>query len=140
MTKKLSVIGAFVAALAMSLCVTASAQDLDEATFSFKTDFMVSLTGYVLPPGQYTLTRMNSTDVFQLRKDGPDTKPIAMIDTWNTQTPKAVDSTTGTEAVLTVLDPKAGESVRALEGFSIKGDYFKIRDVLAISRDLKTSN
>ncbi len=139
MKRRLNVFG-IAAAVTLLFCAVASAQ-ADRAVFSFKSDVTLGLSGYMLPPGQYTIERVNTTEeVFWLRKgDNPLGDPIATILAWDTHAPKQADLG-GTEAVLKILDPTPGETARSLEGFSIRGEYYKIRDVLAIDSAFLTSN
>jgi hypothetical protein len=109
----------------------------EEAVFHFTTDVMVGHTGYVLPPGEYTLKRVDATEALFRLYRGPANEtstPLAILDTWDTRWPQALgDRPADTEATVKILEPRRGESARSLDGFTIAGDYYKIRDVEAVN-------
>lgn len=136
-------LAAVLVAASMAWTSQAGAQQLaaDEATFRFKTEVMIGLSGYTLPPGEYTLKHMRDRTgmqpgLFWLYKGdeiGPE-EPLAIIDAWDTGQPnERSGSTATTEAFIDVREPSRGKKMRVLQGFSIRNDYFKIRDVLAIN-------
>ncbi|MGE0812839.1 MAG: hypothetical protein AB7O28_01250 [Vicinamibacterales bacterium] len=124
--------------------VAAQAPSTKRAEFTFKTAVMLNMSGYVLSAGEYTLERVPDTGtIFRLHR-GPVTEavePLAVIDTWNTRWPAAQTGESApadTEALVTIRAPMHGASVRSLEGFTVEGDYYKIRDVLAVDLDALT--
>jgi hypothetical protein len=132
-------------AVALSIAAGAAAQTPPrEVEFTFKTDVMLDMNGYTLPAGAYRLERVPDTaGLFRLHhgEAASDGEPLAVIDAWDTRwRDKAEAKPSGSVAVLEVRDPKKGQSVRSLEGFSIRGNYYKIRDVLAVDIEALSSN
>ncbi|MEZ5292765.1 MAG: hypothetical protein R2745_16915 [Vicinamibacterales bacterium] len=150
MTYERSIIRSALAAAACAVLLTtgvvaAQTPSTTRAEFTFKTAVMLNMSGYTLPAGEYTLERVPDTGtIFRLHR-GAVTEakaPLAVIDTWNTRWPVAQTgepAPADTEALVTIRTPMHGESVRSLEGFTVQGDYYKIRDVLAVDLDALTN-
>jgi hypothetical protein len=129
------------AALLLALAaIPAWSQTREQAQFKFNTEFMLGIgSGYVLPPGHYMLELAGKDGLFRLLMgdDASSAKPVAVIDAWDTLT-KVERPTAQDQAELKILEPGHGEPVRALQGFYLQGNYYKIRDVLAIDTAMLT--
>jgi hypothetical protein len=64
------------AALLWATTGSAQAPTSSTAEFSFKTDVLLGLSGYVLPPGQYMLKREAGT-LFRLYREKMTAKPTS---------------------------------------------------------------
>jgi hypothetical protein len=140
MTRTLNRLAGMAVAATLLGAPAAFAQNPVRAVFDFEAAFRMDLAGHELPAGSYQLERIGNTAFFRLYEDERGANPIAVIDTWNTRIPDTVnEGASGAQAVLKVLDPKTGETVRLLEGFYIDGSYYKVRDIVSIEMDEITS-
>ncbi len=124
-----SLVAASCAVLFVSAGIAAAQDRLREpVNVPFSTDYELQVGSYVLPPGHYVLEHVDPDGfTWALHKDTLESDPIAMFEARNTNKP----GRQGTEAFLTTVPSTKDKGPRLLQGFSVEGSYWEIRDVAA---------